>query len=457
MTNDLPAALQRARRLVESGETTPRRFRSEALATLATVLRDQRTTWEDALRADLGAPAFETWATQTGLVLAEIRHARRHLWRWMRPRRVGTPLAVMPARSRVEPAPRGVVLVIAPWNYPLQLSLAPAVAAIAAGNAVVIKPSEHAPRTAGKLAELVPAALPPGLVEVVEGGPETAQALVAQGFDHILFTGSRRVGALVAEAAGRRLTPVTLELGGKCPALVDKSADLRVTARRLAWAKFLNAGQTCVAPDFVLVPEERIDELSERLGENLDRFYGGAPAESPDYGRIVHDAHFRRLERLLSGLPLRWGGDRDAERLYFGPTVTGPWPEGHAAAREEIFGPILPLLPYRNLDEALTEIGKRPDPLALYVFSRRREPIRRAAAVLRSGALVTNDAVVQCANPSLPFGGVGRSGHGSYHGVHGFDLFSRKRAVLTAATWLDPPVRYPPYRGKLGLLRLLLR
>ena len=323
MTNDLPAVLQRARGLVESGETTPRSFRSEALRALAAVLRDQRDTWEDALRADLGAPAFETWATQTGLVLAEIRHARRHLWRWMRPRRVGTPLAVMPARSRIEPAPVGVVLVIAPWNYPLQLSLAPAVAAIAAGNAVVIKPSEHAPRTAGKLAELLPAALTPGLFQVVEGGPETAQALIGQGFDHVLFTGSRRAGALVAEAAGRRLTPVTLELGGKCPALVDRSADLRVTARRLAWAKFLNAGQTCVAPDFVLVPEDRYDEFARLLGENLDRFYGGAPAKSPDYGRIVHETHFRRLERLLPGLPLLWGGERDPERRYFGPTITG--------------------------------------------------------------------------------------------------------------------------------------
>ncbi len=457
MTNDLPAVLERARRLVESGETASRSFRSGALAALAAVLRDHREIWEGALREDLGAPAFETWATQTGLLLGEIRHARRHLWRWMRPRRVGTPLAVMPARSRIEPAPVGVVLVIAPWNYPLQLSLGPAVAAIAAGNAVVIKPSEHAPRTAARLAERVPSALPPGLVQVVEGGPDTAHALIGQGFDHILFTGSQRVGALVAEAAGRRLTPVTLELGGKCPALVDRSADLRLAARRLAWAKFLNAGQTCVAPDFVLVPEDRYDEFSDRLGESLERFYGGAPAESPDYGRIVNANHFRRLERFLSGLPLRWGGERDPERLYFGPTVTGPWPDGHPAQREEIFGPILPVLPYRDLDEALTEIGAHPDPLALYVFARQREPMRRAAAVLRSGALVTNDAVVHCANPALPFGGVGRSGHGSYHGVHGFDLLSQKRAVLNAATWLDPPVRYPPYRGKLGLLRLLLR
>ena len=449
--------VERARGLVESGKTIPRGFRSAALSSLGDVLRDQRSTWEEALHADLGAPAFETWATQTGLVLAEIRHARRHLRRWMRPRRVGTPLAVMPAVSRVEPAPLGVVLVVAPWNYPLQLSLAPAVAAIAAGNAVVIKPSEHAPATARKLAELVPSAVPAGLVQIVEGGPEAARELLDQPFDHILFTGSRRIGARVAEAAGRSLTPVTLELGGKCPALVDRSANLRLAARRLAWAKFLNAGQTCVAPDFVLVPEERFEEFTARLADSLDRFYGQTPAKNPDYGRIVHPVHFRRLEGLLDGLPLLKGGVRDIEALYFGPTLTGPWPEGHPVGREEIFGPILPILPYTDLDAALTEIRRHPDPLALYVFSGRQEPIRRAAAALRSGALVTNDAVVHCANPALPFGGVGRSGHGSYHGVHGFELLSHRRAVLNAATWVDPPVRYPPYRGKLGLLRLLLR
>ena len=450
-------AVTRARELADSGGTLGRAFRKAALAQLAAALREGQREWEEALRADLGAPAFETWATQTGFVLAEIRHARRRLGGWMRPRRVGTPLAVLPARSRVEPAPRGVVLVIAPWNYPLQLSLAPAVGAIAAGNTVVIKPSEHAPATARRLAERIPAALPRGLVEVVEGGPETARALLDQKFDHILFTGSRRTGALVAEAAGRSLTPVTLELGGKCPALVDRSANLELAARRLAWGKFLNAGQTCVAPDFVLVPEERLDAFAGLLRGVVERGYGARPDQSPDYGRIVHRGHFERLEGLMDGLPVLAGGERDAERLYFAPTLTGPWPERHPAGREEIFGPILPLVPYGDLDEGLAELARHPDPLALYVFSKRGDPIRRAARTIRSGAVVTNDCVLHCANPALPFGGVGTSGHGSYHGRHGFELFSQPRAVLRGAGWLDPPVRYPPYRGKLGLLRLLLR
>ena len=457
VAEDAQQAVGRARALADSGATASRAFRTDALASLAALLRDRRSVWEEALRADLGSPAFEAWAAQIGLVLAEIRHARRHLRRWMRPRRVPTPLAVMPARSRIEPGPLGVVLVIAPWNYPLQLTLAPAVAAIAAGNAVVVKPSEHAPATARALAELVPAALPKGLLEVVPGPPETGAALLGERFDHILFTGSRRVGTRVAEAAGRTLTPVTLELGGKCPAVVDRSADLRLAARRIAWGKFLNAGQTCVAPDFVLVPAERAEEFTGLLGRALDCFYGPAPEQSPDYARIGHRAHFERLVGLLDGLPLRRGGDHSAKTLYFAPTLTGPWPAGHPAGQEEIFGPILPIAPYRSFPEALAGLQRHPDPLALYVFARRREPARLAAESVRSGALVVNDTVVHCANPALPFGGVGRSGYGAYHGRRGFERFSHRRAVVATAGRLDPPVRYPPYAGKLGLIRRLLR
>lgn len=376
----------------------------------------------------------------------------------MRPERVGSPLALLPSRSRIEPAPLGVVLVIAPWNYPLQLSLAPAVAALAAGNTVVLKPSEHAPATAALLAELLPAALPEGLVEVVPGGPDVGAALGGSGaFDHILFTGSRGVGARVAEAAGRTLTPVTLELGGKCPVLLDETASLRVAARRIAWGKFLNAGQTCVAPDFALVPSNRAERFHRELGRALDRFYGPDPEQSPDYARIAHRAHFDRLARLLEGLPIRRGGTRDRETLYFAPTVTGPWPDGHAAGREEIFGPILPVLPYDTLDQAITLAAELPPPLALHIFTHRRRVARRVAAAVRSGAVLVNDAVLHCANPALPFGGVGASGYGAYHGVHGFDRLSQPRAWLTSLPWFDIPLRYPPYRGKLPILRRILR
>ncbi len=447
----------RARALVQSGATASPSFREKALAALGAVLRKQRSAWERALHEDLGAPFFEAWATQTGLVLAEIRHARRRVRRWMRGERPATPLALFPARSRIEPAPLGAVLVIAPWNYPLQLTLAPAVAAIAAGNAVVIKPSEHAPATGRLLETLVPPALPPGLVEVVPGGPETARDLVAAGFDHIFFTGRRSVGRKVAEAAGRALTPVTLELGGKCPAWIDRRANFRVAARRLAWAKFLNAGQTCVAPDYVLVPDQRVEELTERIAGHIHRFYGADPDGSPDYARIVHRDHFDRLEGLLDGLPVRIGGERRPERLHFGPTVTGPWPEGHPAGKQEIFGPILPLVPYRRLAGALDVIRQQPDPLAAYAFSKRPEAIRAVRGAIRSGAFVVNDAVTQCANPGLPFGGVGGSGHGAYHGVHGFRRLTYPRALLAAGTWFDPPVRYPPYAGKAGLIRWLIR
>lgn len=376
--------------------------------------------------------------------------------RWTRGRVAGTPLALMPSVSWSEPRPVGVVLVIAPWNYPLQLSLAPAVSALAAGNAVVIKPSEHAPATAEALRRLVPSALGDA-VQVVTGGADVGRELVEAGFDHIVFTGSRRVGAEVAAAAGRRLTPVTLELGGKCPALVDRSANLATTARRIAWAKFLNAGQTCLAPDFVLVPEDLRDEFAERLAENLRRFYGDDPAKSPDYARIGRRAHFERLRGLLDGLPIRLGGETDAETRYFAPTLTGPWPDGHPAASEEIFGPILPILPYRRLSAAHEEIERHSDPLALYLFSRSRATIAAASQTARSGALVVNDAVLHCANPGLPFGGVGRSGFGHYHGRYGFERLSYRRARLRALPWFDFPVRFPPYAGKEGLIRRLLR
>lgn len=451
-------SVARARRLASSGRTVPRRFRRDALSSLRRLLTSDRPAWEAALARDLGSPPFEAWATQTGVVVQEIRHARRRLRGWTRPERVGSPLALLPSRSRIEPAPLGVVLVIAPWNYPLQLSLAPAVAAIAAGNAVVVKPSEHAPATAALLAERIPAALPTGLLEVVRGGPEVGASLAASGsFDHIVFTGSRRVGAQVAEAAGRTLTPVTLELGGKCPAILDQTANLRLAARRIAWGKFLNAGQTCVAPDFVLAPADLAEPFHAELARALDRFYGDDPAASPDYARIAHRAHFDRLVGLLDGLPIRRGGACDRKTLHFAPTITGPWPEGHPAAREEIFGPILPVVPCESLDGAISFAAGLPAPLALHVFTRRRRIARRAAAAIRSGAVLVNDTVVHCANPALPFGGAGASGYGAYHGVHGFDRMSQPRAWLTSSSWFDVPLRYPPYRGKLPLVRRILR
>ncbi len=449
-------AIRRARTLAASGATLPHTFRDRALKGIGRMLRAHRSDFEAALEGDLGKGAFESWATEMGLVLGEVRHARRHLRQWMRPASRPSPPALLPARSRVEPVPLGVVLVIAPWNYPLQLSLAPVVAAIAAGNTVVLKPSELAPQTAGLLARLLPETLPEGLVAIVRGGPETGAALVRENFDHILFTGSRRTGAEVAEAAGRMLTPVTLELGGKCPAVVDDSADIVLAARRIAWGKFLNAGQTCVAPDYVLAPEHRVADFIRLLQQNLKRFYGEDPATSPDYARIVNGDHLNRLLGLLHGLPIHAGGASDPPQRYLAPTVTGPWPEHHPAGREEIFGPILPVIPYRTREDALARIAENPEPLALYHFGSLRSPLGRAVRRIPGGALVVRDTVLHCANPWLPFGGTGRSGVGAYHGRYGFDRLSRPRAVFVGSR-LDLPIRYPPYAGKLGLIRFLLR
>ncbi len=446
----------RARTLVLSGATHSLAFRRKALLALARMLREHRDGFEAALEADLGKCAFESWATEIGVTLAEIRHARGHLGGWMRRTRRPSPLALFPARSEVESVPLGVVLIIAPWNYPLQLSLAPLVAAIAAGNAAVLKPSEKAPATSALLARLLPESLPDELVAVVPGGAETGAALVEEGFDHILFTGSRETGARVAEAAGRNLVPVTLELGGKCPVVVEESANLQLAARRISWGKFLNAGQTCVAPDHVFVPEGRVAGFLRLLRENRKRFYGEDPAKSPDYARIVNREHLDRLLGLLDGLPVHFGGESDPDQRYLAPTVTGPWPAGHPAGREEIFGPILPVIPYRKDQEVLDRIARNPDPLAIYHFGARRGPLGQAIRRLPGGALVAGDTVLHCANPWLPFGGVGRSGTGAYHGRYGFDRLSRSRAILTGSR-LDLPVRYPPYAGKLELIRVLLR
>lgn len=449
--------VERARESSRSALLDSPSARRNRLREIAEALKTRREECEEALRRDRGAPPFEAWATEIGLVLAEIRYARRRLRRWVRPRLARTPVALLPSLSWSEARPVGAVLVIAPWNYPLQLALAPAVSALAAGNAVVIKPSEHAPATAEWLRDRLSPVLPPDVLQVVPGGPEVGEGLVEAGFDYLFFTGSRATGARVAAAAGRQLTPVTLELGGKCPAFVDRTANLKTAARRIAWAKFLNAGQTCLAPDFVLVPESRQREFTDLLRANLRQFYGDDPAASPDYARIGHRAHFDRLVGLLDSLPVRHGGETDRDSRYFAPTLTGPWPSGHPAATEEIFGPILPLVPYRTRVDAYEELERHRDPLALYVFSRSSMPIEWAARIVRSGAVAVNDAVMQCANPSLPFGGVGRSGFGAYHGRYGFERLSYRRARLSALPWFDVPVRFPPYAGKEGLIRRLLR
>ena len=430
--------------------------RKAQLHQLRRLLVEQEDRLLAALAADMGKPPIEGYATDLGFTISEITHLLKHLDRWVRPRSVRLPAVTRPGRAQIRPEPLGVALVIAPWNYPVQLLLAPAAAALAAGNAVVLKPSEISAHTAETLAELVPRYLDERVVAVVTGGVDETTALLAERFDHIFYTGNGRVGRVVMAAAAKHLTPVTLELGGKSPAIVAADAHLEVTARRLAWAKFLNAGQTCVAPDYVLVDRTVEAPLLRALAEAVGRFYGPDPRVSRDYARIVNESHFARLTGLLDAGGYREvvvGGERDRATRYLAPTVLAGVDPGAAVMGEEVFGPILPVLAVDDVDEAVAFVNQRDKPLALYAFGG-QAATDRVVERTSAGGVCVNHAVLQVAVPELPFGGVGESGIGAYHGQAGFERFSHLKPVLSKPVRPDPPVLYPPYsRLKRWLLR----
>ncbi|MGH9092683.1 MAG: aldehyde dehydrogenase family protein [Acidimicrobiales bacterium] len=456
---DAAAVVARLRRTFDSGATRPLPWRQDQLRRLLRLLAEGEDELVAALHADMGKPAVEGRLTDLAPVGAEVKASLRHLAAWARPERVRVPLIQRPGRATVVREPYGVALVIAPWNYPVHLLLLPMAAALAAGNCVVAKPSELVPATSAALARLAARHLDPEAVTLVEGGAEETRQLLAQRFDTIFYTGNARVGRLVMEAAAKHLTPVTLELGGKSPVVVAADADLDVAARRIAWGKFMNAGQTCVAPDYVLVDRRVEDELVDRLGESVRAFYGSDPRASGDYARIVNERHFDRLAHLLAASADRVavGGDADRPTRYIGPTVLRDVGPDAPVMEEEIFGPLLPVLPVDDVDEAVAFVDARPKPLALYVFARAREAVDRVVGGTSSGGVGVNCTVQHLAVPGLPFGGVGESGMGAYHGQFGFDAFSHRKAVLEKPTWLDPPIAYPPYtRVKRWILRRAL-
>jgi acyl-CoA reductase-like NAD-dependent aldehyde dehydrogenase len=453
---DWAALLDAQRRFFRSGATRPLEFRREQLEKLRKLLRENETSIAKALAADLGKPAFEAYASETGFVRAEVDFALKNLARWMRPESVPSPVALFPATSRIERDPLGVALIIAPWNFPVQLALGPWIGALAAGNCAILKPSELAPRSSSLLVELLHASFPRELVAVAAGGVETSQALLRLRFDHVLFTGGASVAREVASAAAKTLTPLTLELGGKNPVVVDRDADIPLASRRIAWAKFMNAGQTCIAPDYALVPQQKKNELVAGIAANVSRFFGRDPRASEDYGRIVAERHFDRLSSHLEHGRIALGGERDRDQLYLAPTILEDAPPGSPPREEEVFGPILPVVVYRDLDEAIEIANRHRDPLALYVFSNRKAVTERILREVPSGSAAVNELVLQFMNPCLPFGGRGASGVGHYHGRFGFELFSHRKAVVRGSRFLDIPLRYPPYRGKLPWLKKLL-
>ncbi len=462
--------LARLRATAATGRTRSADWRRAQLDALGALMKEREADLSRALYSDLRKPPVEAWTSEIGFTAAEVAHATKHLRRWMRPRLVRTPLALQPGSSRIVPEPLGVTLIVAPWNYPLQLALSPLVGALAAGNCAVVKPSELAPNTSQALADLLPLYLDPDAVAVVQGGVPETTALLEQRWDKIFYTGNGRVGRIVMTAAAKHLTPVTLELGGKSPCIVDAEVDMAVAARRIAWGKFLNAGQTCVAPDYILVQRDRENELVEALGEAVRGLFGDTPRESRDYARIVSNRHFDRLAGMIGAGnggshggadgntgTIVIGGDTDPTDRYIAPTVLTGVSADAPVMREEIFGPILPVLSYDDLDTAIRFVNKGDKPLALYLFSKSAKTQRRVLAETSSGGVAINDTVLQLASPNLPFGGVGESGMGAYHGRFGFEAFSHLRSVLRKPTWLDLALRYPPYTaGKFKWLRRFL-
>jgi aldehyde dehydrogenase (NAD+) len=443
--------LQQQRQFFNSGKTRDINFRLAQLKALKQAILQHQDAIIAALHADLGKPEFEAYLTEIG-VTQEIDYAIKHLRSWAKPQKVATSLITFPSSAQIRPEPLGVVLIISPWNYPFQLMITPLVGAIAAGNCALLKPSELAPNTSKIITKIIQTTFVSEYVAVVEGGIEASQALLAEKFDHIFFTGGTAIGKVIMAAAAQHLTPVTLELGGKSPCIVHRDAHLEHTARRIVWGKFLNAGQTCVAPDYLLVDRQIKPALLDALQKTIHEFYGDDPAQSPDYGRIISDRQFLRLSDLLQGNILVGGKTNAAER-YIAPTLIDGVSWADAIMQDEIFGPILPVLEYDDLAEAIAQINAQPKPLALYIFSKNKQVQSRVLQETSSGGVAINETIMQIAPHTLPFGGVGGSGMGSYHGKFSFDTFSHRKSVFYKPFWLDIKLRYAPYAGKLAVVK----
>ncbi|NNG19253.1 aldehyde dehydrogenase family protein [Naumannella sp. ID2617S] len=457
-SRDQSTVVTELRRGFATGRSHEQQWRFTQLEGLRRLLTRHETELTDAICQDVGKPAHEVRLFELQPLINEIDHTLANLGVWLMPRRVGVPLNTQPATAEVHPQPKGVVLVLSPWNYPLQLLLSPTIGALAAGNAVLLKPSEVAPHTAHLMARLIPQYLDPELVRVVTGGVEETTRLLTERFDHIIYTGSTAVGKIVMRAAAEHLTPVTLELGAKSPVFVDASVDPAAAARRIVWAKFTNAGQTCVSPDHVLVTPDAKDRLLTELARAIRTFFGEEPRQSPDFGRIVNDKHFERLSGLLDSGRAVVGGQQDAAGRYLAPTVLVDVDPDSPVMAEEIFGPILPVLEVADASAAIEFITARPHPLALYVFSddsATREAFRERTL---SGGLVFNAALIHLSIPDLPFGGVGDSGMGHYHGRFSVDTFSHLRAVFGKPLQPDTlEVVYPPVNDLRRRLMKLVR
>jgi len=456
---DVSKLFQSQQRFFASGATLGRAFRVEALKALrASIVKHEQAIYR-ALRTDLRKCEEESWVTEYSFLLNEIDHALGHLKDWMRASAWGSPIAMQPARSEVHPQPMGTTLVLGAWNYPIQLTLGPVIPALAAGNVVVVKPSELAPASSEVCRLIIEDAFSVDHVACVEGGIDVSTNLLEQPFKHMFYTGSTRVGRIIAMAAAKHLSRATLEMGGKSPVIVTAKANLELAARRIAWGKCVNAGQTCVAPDYALVEREVYDAFLDKLSARLSAFYPDGAQASPDFARIINDGHFERLSKLMESGRVRHGGETDASERFIAPTILEDVSLDSPIMQEEIFGPLLPVIPVDNLDHAIRVIERNPDPLALYIFSKDSREQNEVIARVSFGGGAINDCMVHLGDPDLPFGGIGASGLGAYHGKPGFDRFSHFKSVVRSKANLltDPPLRYPPYGGRsFKLLKVLV-
>lgn len=434
-------------------------FRKDQLKKLSKAIKSYESDILEALYTDLGKNKVEAYATEIGITLKSIKNARKELKNWTKTKNVDTPLYLFPTKSYIKKEPYGTVLIIAPFNYPFQLVFEPLIGAIAAGNTAIIKPSELTPNVARVIKRLINETFDANYIEVIEGGIEETQTLIHLPFDYVFFTGSENVGKIVYQAASENLVPVTLEMGGKSPVIVDETANIKVASERICFGKFTNAGQTCVAPDYILVHESVKDDLITALAKTLREFYGQNIQQSPDYGRIVNLKHYHRLTSLLNSAQMNivFGGHSDEDERYIEPTLLDHVTSDSAIMQEEIFGPILPILTYQSLDEAIAFIHQRPKPLSLYLFSEDENATQRVINELSFGGGAINDTLMHLANPKLPFGGVGASGMGRYHGKYSFDTFTHEKSYIFKSTRLESGVHLPPYKGKFKYIKAFFK
>lgn len=453
---DIHALVEAQHKYYQSGATRPTEFRKEMLKRLQRAIRANEKMLADALKQDLNKSETESYMCETGMVLEELSCHIKHIGKWTKNRRVKTPLAQFSAKSYISPEPYGVALIVSPWNYPVQLCLNPLIGAISAGNCAVVKPSAYAAATSAAIAKLIGDTFPPEYIAAVEGGRAENQALFEERFDYIFFTGSVEVGRTVMQAAAKHLTPVTLELGGKSPAIVDETADIKLAARRIAFGKVLNAGQTCVEPDYLLIHRSVKDAFVAAYRDALERFF--PDGDMRDMVNIISEKHYNRVKGLIQGESIALGGTFDDERRFIAPTLLSDVSPDAPVMQQEIFGPVLPMISFDTLSEVIAFVNSRPKPLALYLFTADRAAERRILESCSFGGGCVNDTIIHLASSALPFGGVGESGMGSYHGKKSFDTFTHERSIVNKSTKIDLPMRYFPYsKKKLRIIKMFMK